>query len=166
MAWRFAYPLWTFACFDESHVILGHIGDSRIYRLRKGRLRQLTSDHSLTAAQVKTGLLTAEEAEESPFQHVLTQTFGIKEDWTPDLITLPFKRGDLFLLCNADVNKSLSEEAMQDHLDGHPFADWTSLRNAARYMVQHASMECEDIRRFAGGAMLIQVDDMRSRFAE
>src|SRR5262249_30628313 len=70
----------TAAWIDGEKVSIAHVGDSRAYLLRTGSLLQLTSDHSLVAEQVRQGILTPAEAEESEMQSVLIRALGAHED--------------------------------------------------------------------------------------
>ena len=79
--------------------VLGHVGDSRTYRLREGQLERLTKDHSFIQAQLDSGALTPEEARRHPLKHVLHRAVGVAGGATPDVITGTAHSKDLFLLC-------------------------------------------------------------------
>jgi serine/threonine protein phosphatase PrpC len=79
----------------------GHVGDSRIYLVRQGEIRQLTDDHSLVATMVREGLLTAEEAETHPRRNVLQRSLGVSEEVEIDVRgPMPVQEGDVFILCS------------------------------------------------------------------
>jgi len=79
---------------------LGHVGDSRAYLYRDGKVSQLTEDHSWIREQVKAGLLTAEDARDSKFKHIITRSVGFERDVVVDLQQVPVTTGDCFLLCS------------------------------------------------------------------
>ena len=98
---------------DKSHVIVGHVGDSRCYLLRQGRLQTLTRDHTIVEELVDRGLLSAEEAERHPYKNVLSRNLGSRPDTKVDLLELEFKPGDRLLLCSDGLYGYASSEAIQ-----------------------------------------------------
>ncbi|MBT8331218.1 MAG: protein phosphatase 2C domain-containing protein, partial [Deltaproteobacteria bacterium] len=86
--------------FFEHNFFLGHIGDSRTYRLRDGLLEQLTEDHTLVQQQFQEGLISQDEIRNHPMRHVIFRAVGIKEEMTIDLLKGKTCPGDLFLLCS------------------------------------------------------------------
>ncbi len=93
-----------------STVAIGHVGDSRGYRLRDGRLEQVTTDHSLVAELVESGVLTPEEAERHPQRSAITRALGTEPAVEADVFTLDALPGDLFLLCSDGLSDMLSED--------------------------------------------------------
>ena len=85
---------------DGSTGYVGHVGDSRIYHLRRGVLEQLTSDHSLINDYILRGIMTPEEAVSHPMKHVLIRALGTGPSVTVDLRAVELEPGDLFLLCS------------------------------------------------------------------
>ena len=79
---------------------LGHVGDSRAYAYRDGKVSQLTEDHSWIREQVKAGLLTPEDARDSKFKHIITRSVGFERDVVVDLQQVPVNAGDCFVLCS------------------------------------------------------------------
>lgn len=92
----------TAALVDESRgaVTIGHVGDSRAYLVRGGALEQLTTDHSLVAELVESGLLTPEEAERHPQRSAITRALGTEPTVEVDTLVLEGRPGDLVLLCS------------------------------------------------------------------
>lgn len=90
-----------------------HVGDSRVYRVRRGATEQLTDDHSLVASMVREGLLTSEEAEVHPRRNVLQRSVGVASDLEVD-VSEPFDvvEGDLFLLCSDGLHGLVRPEEM------------------------------------------------------
>jgi protein phosphatase len=95
---------------DDGQVTIGHVGDSRAYLLREGRLEQLTEDHSLVAELVRTGKLSAEEAEHHPQRSVITRALGTDPEVDVDTFTVEPRAGDLFLLCSDGLTSMLDDE--------------------------------------------------------
>jgi serine/threonine protein phosphatase PrpC len=98
---------------DKTHVIVGHVGDSRCYLLRGGRLQSLTRDHTIVEELVDRGLLSAEEAERHPYKNVLSRNLGSRPDTKVDLLELELKPGDRLLLCSDGLYGYASNEAIQ-----------------------------------------------------
>lgn len=86
------------------------VGDSRIYRLRSGRLEQLTRDHSHVQELVDQGLITPEDAHRHPLANVITRAVGSAEELRIDEKIYPLRTGDIFLLCSDGLNKTVSDE--------------------------------------------------------
>jgi len=84
----------------DERFIIGHVGDSRIYLLRDGELRQLTHDHSVVQEQLDAGLITAHEAKHHRQSNVITRCIGIGFDVEPDIIDGDVRLGDVFLLAS------------------------------------------------------------------
>jgi len=113
-------------CADH-RMSVAHVGDSRIYRLRDGRLEQLTHDHSFVAEQVRNGKMTQEEADSSTMQNVLIRALGIDPTVEVDLSELTLLEGDTMLLCSDGLTRELSDAqiaaVLGDHGDANRAAD-------------------------------------------
>jgi serine/threonine protein phosphatase PrpC len=83
--------------------IVGHIGDTRLYRFRNDLMEQLTNDHSLVAEQVKTGKLTKEQAMSHPTRHILCRVLGVRQFVQPEIFVTDLQVKDSFLLCSDGV---------------------------------------------------------------
>jgi PPM family protein phosphatase len=90
-------------------VAIGHVGDSRAYLLRDGELEQLTTDHSLVAELVQSGVLTPEEAERHPQRSAITRALGTEETVDVESFTVPAEPGDLFLICSDGLTTMLAD---------------------------------------------------------
>ena len=101
----------------EQHVWVLNIGDSRCYRLRQGRLEQVTQDHSLVEEQVRMGRMTQREALHSPLKNVITRALGTQSQVTPDVFEMEAEAGDLFLLCSDGLTRELSDETIESLLN-------------------------------------------------
>ncbi len=84
----------------DGKVAIGHVGDSRAYRLRDEHLEQLTDDHSLVAELVRRGELSPQEAAIHPQRSVITRALGTEADVDVDVFTVETRDGDVFLLCS------------------------------------------------------------------
>ncbi len=104
------------AWIDGTKLSIAHVGDSRIYMLRAGELGQLTADHSLVAEQVRQGLITAQQAELSELQNVLTRALGPHEDILIDAADHQLQPGDTLLLCSDGVSRMVTEEEIASTL--------------------------------------------------
>ncbi len=116
------------------HAIIGHVGDSRAYLLRGGRLLRLTSDHSWVNEQVKLGLLSDDDAQHHPMRNIVTRALGNRPDVEVDVVEEPTRPGDTFLLCSDGLNTMLEDEEIRDALsrhDGDPAAACRALVEAA-----------------------------------
>lgn len=102
------------ALLNKSKVSIAHIGDSRIYLLRRGAMQQLTEDHSLVMEHVKKGLLTREQAEVSPLQNILTRALGTQKTPAVDLVETELEEGDRLLFCTDGLFKAVKEDRLQE----------------------------------------------------
>jgi protein phosphatase len=102
----------------EDSVYLAHVGDSRIYRLRDGRLEQLTEDHSLLNVYIKMKRLTSDEIANFPHKNVIVRALGMKDTVKVDTRLEQPRAGDLYLLCSDGLSGPVSDTDMLDILDG------------------------------------------------
>jgi protein phosphatase len=85
---------------DDGNAFIAHVGDSRAYRIREGRIEQLTEDHSLVNEKIRAGLLTPEQAKTHKLKNIITRSLGYMEEVDIDLQVCALRRGDRFLLCS------------------------------------------------------------------
>lgn len=97
----------------NNRVYIGHIGDSRIYRLRKEFIRKLTTDHSYVQKLVKDGTITKEEAMEHPKKNMLMKALGCEAFVEPDIMVRNFFEGDILLICSDGLTNMVSEEEIK-----------------------------------------------------
>ena len=102
----------TVALVEDDRVAFGHVGDSRAYLIRDGRMEQLTEDHSLVNELLKSGKLSQEEAESHPQRSVITRALGTDPDVDVDTFSVPAQTGDLFLLCSDGLTDMVPEDAI------------------------------------------------------
>ncbi|MGZ3420343.1 MAG: PP2C family protein-serine/threonine phosphatase [Polyangiales bacterium] len=111
------------------HAVTAQVGDSRIYQIRDGEVRQLTEDHTLIAWQLREGIITQEEARRSPHKNVITRAVGNREYVQVDTNLVPLAQGDRYLICSDGLHGYLraaeipeiaergGEEAVQAFID-------------------------------------------------
>ncbi|MBO9647995.1 MAG: Stp1/IreP family PP2C-type Ser/Thr phosphatase [Variovorax sp.] len=97
------------ATFGHQRVIVGHIGDSRCYRLRGEKLELLTRDHSLLQEQLDAGAITPEQAVQSPHRNLVTRALGIERHVELEMHEHTVQPGDLFLLCSDGLSEMVSD---------------------------------------------------------
>ncbi|HJV68890.1 Stp1/IreP family PP2C-type Ser/Thr phosphatase [Ideonella sp.] len=97
------------ALFNDDRVWVGHVGDSRAYRLRGGRLEQLSRDHSLLQEQIDAGLLTPEEAVYSMNRNLVTRAVGVEPDVELEVVGHDLRSGDVVLLCSDGLSDMLPD---------------------------------------------------------
>jgi PPM family protein phosphatase len=98
--------------FLDDIMIVGHVGDSRCYRLRNGELTQMTEDHSLINDYIKMKRVTLEEAENWPHKNVIVRALGMKESVQVDIITEQPRVGDVYLLCSDGLTGMVTDASI------------------------------------------------------
>ena len=108
----------TAAMLDGDALVLGHVGDSRAYLFRSGRLQQLTEDHSLVGELVRRGTLTPAEAERHPQRSVITRALGAEGHVDIDVLHIAIEADDLILLCSDGLTGMVSDSELTRILRG------------------------------------------------
>ena len=98
---------------SEHFAYLGHVGDSRIYRMREGKLTQMTDDHSLVGELMRAGYLTPEQAENHPNKNVILRAVGTEEGIDIDLAVEERQKGDLWLVCSDGLHGMVPDAKME-----------------------------------------------------
>jgi serine/threonine protein phosphatase PrpC len=124
----------TAAMLRDDEVALSHVGDSRAYVLRDGRLKRLTKDHSLVEELRRQGRLTEAQAEEHPQRSIITRALGPEPSVNVDTMTFPARDGDVFLLCSDGLTTMVSDEEIREIL-----VKARSLRSAVNKLVDAAN---------------------------
>ena len=106
----------TGVAFIDAFAFFGHVGDSRAYLVRDGRIEQLSEDHSLVNEQLKAGLITPEQARMSRFKHIITRSVGFEEDVAVDTMVVPTQEGDMYVLCSDGLANLVSNGEIRDAL--------------------------------------------------
>ncbi|MBU0551976.1 Stp1/IreP family PP2C-type Ser/Thr phosphatase [Myxococcota bacterium] len=99
--------------FMNDTAYVGHVGDSRVYRFRKGVLTQITEDHSLLNDYIKMRQLTPEEIENFPHKNVIVRALGMKETVQVDVMMEKPQDGDIYLLCSDGLSGMLTDPEME-----------------------------------------------------
>ena len=107
----------TVAVVREDQLTVAQVGDSRAYLLRDGALTQITDDHSWVAEQVRLGVMSAEDAQTSPFRNIITRSVGTSQNVEPDLTTRALRAGDTLLLCSDGLTGHVEPVDLQSALE-------------------------------------------------
>jgi protein phosphatase len=119
---------------EAEEVAIGHVGDSRAYRFRAGKLERLTRDHSLVEEMRRKGQLTDAQAEDHPQRSIITRALGPEPEVKVDVQTVPAQPGDVFLICSDGLTTMLDE----DHI-ARILARASSMDSAVRALVDEAN---------------------------
>jgi serine/threonine protein phosphatase PrpC len=103
--------------FDGERLALAHVGDSRAYLFRQGRLRALTEDHSIVGELLRRQEISEADAREHPHRHVLTRALGVRTSTEPDLAEMTPQASDVFVLCSDGLTGHVSDEEIGLQLD-------------------------------------------------
>ena len=94
----------------NNRAFIAHIGDSRIYRIRNGLIRQLTQDHSYVQTLVKQGTITKDEAEIHPKKNILVKALGCNAFVEPDMLVRGFQKDDILVMCSDGLSNMVSQD--------------------------------------------------------
>jgi protein phosphatase len=129
---------------------VGHVGDSRVYRLRGNTLSQVTRDHSLLQEQIDSGMITKEQARHSQHKNLVTRAVGIDPEVETEVHTYPVEPGDIFLMCSDGLNDMVVDEDIETTLASLQ----ANLQLAAQQLVQQA---CDNGGRDNVSVILVKV---------
>jgi serine/threonine protein phosphatase PrpC len=107
------------AVFRQQRMLVGHVGDSRAYRLRGGRLSQVTRDHSLLQEQIDAGLITPEQAAYSAHKNLVTRAVGVEDTVLLETHLHDAQPGDVYLLCSDGLTDMLDDTRLAQLLLEH-----------------------------------------------
>ena len=125
----------TVALVSNGNVVFGHVGDSRAYLIRNGKLAQLTEDHSLVAELVRSGKLSPEEAETHPQRSVITRALGTDPDVDVDTFSIETVPGDLFMLCSDGLTSMVEDDVILQTVEKNR----DNLQAAAKALIRAAN---------------------------
>ncbi len=100
----------------DDRVLVAHVGDSRLYCLRGRELTAVTRDHSLVRQMMAEGIMTEEEAHDSPFTHVITQAVGVREAVDAEIQEFEATPGDVYLLCSDGLTDMVEDSEIAETL--------------------------------------------------
>ena len=118
----------------DNMLLLGHIGDSRCYRVRGGVLEQITRDHSLLQEQIDAGLVTPEQAQHSNIKNLVTRALGVEEVVLLEVNEYPVEAGDIYLMCSDGLSDMVDDTSIARIISGQP-----DLSSRARALVEAAN---------------------------
>ena len=99
---------------ENGRSYVAHVGDSRLYRLRSGRIEAVTEDHSLVATLVREGVLTEDEARIDSRRNQILRALGVRDDLEIDVAPIELQPGDTYLLCSDGLHGMLEDEEIFD----------------------------------------------------
>lgn len=102
--------------FYDDKVVIAHLGDSRVYRLRNKKLEQMTTDHSLVQELLDKGVISDEEVEDNPYSHVITHAVGIRPRVIAEINEFDVVPGDVFLLCSDGLTDMVTDDEIMESL--------------------------------------------------
>ena len=123
------------ALFHNYRLTVGHIGDSRLYRLHRNQFERLTHDHSRLQEQIDSGVLGEEQARHSPIRNVVTRALGVDLEVEAEIHTHDVEPGDIYLLCS----DGLSDMVMDDDIHTALYKLRSNLRRAVKQLVTLAN---------------------------
>lgn len=100
--------------FRKNKIYIANVGDSRAYRIRQGKLEQMTVDHSLVGEQLRAGILKPKEAKEHRLKNIITRSVGFQEEVEVDCEARGAKEDDFYLLCSDGLYNLVEEEEILD----------------------------------------------------
>lgn len=121
--------------FCGGDFVLGHVGDSRTYLFRSGRLEQLTKDHTLVQDQEDQGLITREQAEKHAYKHIILRVVGSNQEIEVDFLQGTVLSGDIFLLCTDGLTTMVRDDKIEEIMafNGPPVLKATMLVDQANF---------------------------------
>jgi PPM family protein phosphatase len=122
--------------FLDDTAVIGHVGDSRVYRLRDRELTQLTEDHSLINDYIKMKRVTRDEAESWPHKNVIVRALGMKESVQVDILTEQPRVGDCYILCSDGLSGMIKDDQI-----GHIVASERDLDRTVDRLIDAANDE-------------------------
>lgn len=108
---------YTALLLSRTKAIVGHVGDSRLYRVRNKKLEQLSKDHSLVAEQVRMGKLTPEQARTHPTRNILSRVVGGRQFIKPEVFSIELKENDTIFICSDGIFGMIEDNVIEEILN-------------------------------------------------
>lgn len=142
----------TALLFQDEKAYIAHVGDSRIYCLRGPELHQLTEDHSLVHEQLKSGLITADEAKNHQLKNIITRSVGVQEEVEIDTLVWDAKPGDKYVMCSDGLSNMVTDPEIKDIV--------------GRYNIENGAKALVDLANERGGddnitLILVTIDEVK-----
>ena len=122
------------AVFRDQRLLVGHVGDSRAYRLRGGRLQQISRDHSLLQEQIDAGLISPEQAAFSANKNLVTRAVGVEDTVLLETHLHEVQPGDVLLMCSDGLSDMIDDTSIAQVLQMHE-----SLAGAGTALIEAAN---------------------------
>lgn len=129
--------------FAENQLVIGHVGDSRVYLLRNNLIWQLTRDHSLVNEKLKAGLITRDQLRTDQNKNVITRSVGFESSVLADIYRREAQPGDLYLACSDGLSGMVEDRDILDVCNRHAFAG-DNLQQAVTELIQKANQNGGD----------------------
>ncbi len=120
---------------DNDKMTIANVGDSRIYRIRKGAIEQLTTDHSWVSEQIQKKLISEEEARNHRWKNVITRALGNKTDVEVDIKTVEIKTSDIYIFCTDGLSGMITDQEIYDTI----MASKSNLQEATQELINKAN---------------------------
>ena len=117
----------------DDKALIAHVGDSRAYCVRAGKIAQITEDHSLVHEQLKSGLITEAEARNHQLKNIITRSVGVQEEVEVDTVTWKIQKDDTYLLCSDGLSNMVSDRDMEQIVAGN------DVEQAAQKLIERAN---------------------------
>lgn len=122
----------TALSFIQDEAILAHVGDSRAYAVSENDIKQISEEHTYVEEQVRLGMMTLSDAENSPYKHVLSRAVGAEREVTPQVERFPIQMDAMYVICSDGVSNELSDGDLLDIVtsNGPSEAAWRIVNDA------------------------------------
>ncbi|MCA0361886.1 MAG: protein phosphatase 2C domain-containing protein [Armatimonadetes bacterium] len=116
----------------QDRAVIAQVGDSRVYLCRNGETKQMTIDHTWVEETVAAGTMSREDAEASPYRHVITRALGVEDTVMPDVFSVPTQAGDIWMICSDGTTNHVTNPRIGEILPsmGPSEAAWALVNEA------------------------------------
>jgi protein phosphatase len=124
--------------FKDGMLTIGHVGDSRCYFLRPGRVWQATRDHSLVQEKLRAGIITREQAKHDRMKNIITRSVGYEPEVEVEVYQIKVERGDSFVICSDGLSGQISDETLLEIVQEHLY-DGGDATQAVKQLIETAN---------------------------